>query len=283
MMMRITAVLLLLTWSRAFSPSPLRRILVSGNYGTLSDLAQTFKAYGKIEEIRLSSAGDDAFVTFVHSESALAALNHKCDRDLDISPSRLLAATNSATAERTSVQEWETLTNLAHQSNIVVQVSKAHLEQFEDYMKTYMNEKMKIVGSLDSTVSSTSLLFLQSLHGDLINDLYNDDYLIYNKLFPNLNHVVRGNLFNVAQQAWSILSSIKTSVIRLQVYPPTLQSNLATALEEFRLSEDISFSNTDYTHVVSVVGLTPEGNDDHGGLFLTGVSQPSSPLSKRRL
>ena len=86
---------------------------------------------------------------------------------------------------------------------------------------------------------------------------------------------------DVARQAWSDLEKLPSMpTVRFQVFPPTLQNALLAALEEFLPSTDIRISSDDYSHVYSVVRLVADGSDERGGVFMVGLAEPTSPLSK---
>lgn len=86
-MLQISYLLVIVTALSVSGFTPTKRILVAGNFGTIDNLAKQFRPYGKIEQISLHNKKQPtpyAFVTFLSSESAKAAILHEAS-DLQIS------------------------------------------------------------------------------------------------------------------------------------------------------------------------------------------------------
>ena len=276
MMQRLVTIILFLTRVSSFTPVN-KRIFVGGNFGTIDNLARMFRAYGRIEEIRLHE--DVAFVTFVAPESAEAALQHECP-EMKVKPSQPMELRQqSEVRKRRTVEQWEQLMFLAHNSNCVIQVPKIHLDGLRYYCSNHM-ERVEVVGALDTASNDVSMLYLKAEDATLADRLHDAAFVRYSKIYPSLDRIVRGSLMDVARQAWSDLEKLPSMpTVRFQVFPPTLQNALLAALEEFLPSTDIRISSDDYSHVYSVVRLVADGSDERGGVFMVGLAEPASPLS----
>ena len=121
-MLQRVAILLLFVQAYAFAPLG-NRIFVGGNFGTIDNLARMFRTYGRIEEIRVED--DFAFVTFVTPESAEAALRHE-NPEMEVRSSQSVGHLSSESPRR-SVEQWEEMMHIAHNSNFAIQVATKHL------------------------------------------------------------------------------------------------------------------------------------------------------------
>ena len=273
---RLLSALLLLTQACAFAPVN-NRIFVGGNFGTIDNLAKMFRAYGKIEEIRLHDSV--AFVTFVSAESAAAALRHNSS-EMNVKLSNATPMHN-AERQRRTVKEWEEMMRLAHEGNFAVQVSKDNLHGLRRYCSNHL-DGAEVIGSMDVTSNDAAMLYMKvDDYNAAIDFLYDKRVLHYDTIYPSIDGIVRGSILDVARRFWFELEKIPLQLsIRLQVFPPSMLDAVHAAMEEFRQSPDVRISSTSYSHVYSVVGITPHGSDDRGGVFMVGLAEPASPLSQ---
>lgn len=276
-MLRLSTVaLLLLARTCAFAPVN-NRVFVGGNFGSIDNLVRMFRAYGKIEEIRLQD--DVAFVTFVNAESAAAALQHQCSEvDVKISHATLL---HSVERQRRTVEDWEEMMRLAHAGNFAVQVPKNNLHGLRHYCSNHM-DGVEVIGSLDVALNDAAMLYMKVDDYNAAIDILHDTHALrYHKIYPSINGIVRGTILDVARRLWFELEKLPFQLsIRLQVFPPSLLDAVQAAVEEFRPSPGIRISSSSYSHVYSVVGITAYGSDERGGVFMVGLAEPASPLSK---
>lgn len=275
-MLQRLAVLLFLVRAYAFAPLN-NRIFVGGNFGTIDNLARMFRTYGRIEEIRVED--DFAFVTFVTAESADAALRHACP-EMEVRPSQPVSQLGIESCHRT-VEQWEEMMHIAHNSNFAIQVATKHLIGLQHYCNHHM-EGVKVSGVLDIAGNDLSMLYVKTEdHDSLVDKLYKASFLKYNEMYPLQNGILRGSILDLARQAWGHMEKFpKMSAVRAHIFPPTIKDAVLAGMEEFCVNSDIRLSSIDYTHVYSVVGLTANGSDDRGGVFMVGFSHLSSPLSK---
>ena len=275
-MHRFLTAVLLLTRTCAFAPVN-NRIFVGGNFGTIDNLARMFRAYGKIEEIRLHDSV--AFVTFVNADSAAAALRHKSS-EIDVKLSKAGPMHNSERQRRT-VEEWEEMMRLAHKGNFAVQVSKDNLHGLRSYCSNHL-DGAEVIGSLGVASNDAAMLYMKvDDYNAAIGILHDTSVLRYYKIYPSINGIVRGSILDVARRLWFELEKLPLQLsIRLQVFPPSLLDAVQAAIEEFRPSPDVRISSSSFSHVYSVVGITSCGSDERGGVFMVGLSKPESPLSR---
>lgn len=266
--------------SGVLSFSPIKnRIIIGGNFGTIDNIAKTFRPYGKIQEISLhGQAKPYAFVTFVRQEAAEAALQHECN-EIQISAANLEQRPGrndrDVGDEIADLKKWEDLMKLAHSSAAAMQVTDTKLQHAIDIIKSELGQN-QVAGVLDDTsdTGDTSILFLPG--SEEMRKV--SDSVPGCLAFPSLSLVVRGTVMDVSYQSWKLIqeNGVNPQSLRLQVYPPSLKDALISSMEEFRPydSNGISFSNTSKgsTHVVSVVQFTPRGEDNGGGVFKIGLS-----------
>lgn len=254
------------------------RIFVGGNFGTIDNLARLFRVYGKIEEIRLEDSV--AFVTFVNAESAAAALRHKSS-EMDVKLSHA-GSMHNAERQRRTVEEWEEMMRLAHRGNFAVHVPKDNLHGLRYYCNNHM-DGVEVIGALDVASNDAAILYMKvDDYNAAIDTLHDTPVLRYHKIYPSINGIVRGSILDVARRLWIELEKFPLQLdIRLQVFPPSLRDAVKAAIEEFRPSPGVRISSSSYSHVFSVVGITSCGSDERGGVFMVGLAEPASPLSKR--
>ena len=275
-MLRLLTAMLLLVRTYAFAPVN-NRIFVGGNFGTIDSLARMFRAYGKIEEIRLMD--DVAFVTFVDAASAEAALQHQFSEvDVKISHTTPL---HSVERQCRTVEEWEDIMRLVHAGNFAVQVQKINLHGLRHFCSNHM-DGVEVIGSLDVASNDAAMFYMKVDDYNAAIDILHDAHALrYHKIYPSIDGIVRGTILDVARRLWVELEKLpKQLSIRLQVFPPSLRDAVQAAIEEFRPSPDIRISSSSYSHVYSVVGITAYGSDERGGVFMVGLAEPNSPLSK---
>ena len=236
-----------------------------------------FREYGKIEEIRLQD--DVAFVTFVKPESAAAALQHKC-AEMDVVLSHLVPV-KSVERDRRTVEEWEDMMHIAHKSNFAIHVHHDNLRGLLYYCSNHL-EGAEVVGQLEAVSTQSTMLYMKVDDANKVLDTLHDARVLrYNRIYPSIDSTVRGSILDVARQLCNEIEKLpRHSRVRLQAFPSTLIDPLEAGLEEFRQSPDVQISESCYSHVYSVVGITAYGSDERGGVFLVGLSEPSSPLSK---
>jgi RNA recognition motif. (a.k.a. RRM, RBD, or RNP domain) len=251
------------------------RIFVGGNFGTIDNLVNLFRAYGRIEEVRLQE-DDIAFVTFVDPKSAVAAVQHS-HPELIIELS-VVAPNLDVGKDVHTLESWEKIMSIAHQSNFAIQVSAKHLDAMRHFCCNHL-EGSSFAGELWSVSNLVSMVFLKvSDHDDVVEQL-NNSKVYYNGFYPLLKKMVRGTPLDIANQFWmDVQQDPVTSSIQ-----PSLLNVVHTLIEEFRSSTDLAkISSKDCRHIYSVVRLAKHGSDDRGDVFLVGLSErkylPNSKL-----
>jgi hypothetical protein len=273
-------VLLLLKLISAFVPLN-NRIFVRGNFGTIDNLVNLFRGYGRIEEIRLQE-DDVAFVTFVDPESAAAAVHHS-HPELTIQLSFVAPSVNVGGRNVHTLAHWEKIMSIAHNSNFAIQVSEKHLDTMRNFCCEHLEGSI-FAGDLCSVSSLASMVYLKVTdHENIVERLQNAKRLEYNHIYPFLKKMVRGTSLDIANQFWMDIHQVpKTSSIHVEVFPPSLGNVVLTTIEEFRPSTDFTkISSEGYTYVYSIVRVARNGSDKRGDVFLVGLSECMSlPKSK---
>lgn len=190
-------------------------------------------------------------------------------------------------AQKLALETYNNRLQLATGSNVVLQVPKSRIERIVDFV--LQKEKFGLVdvlGSFETEVCRTvCLLFLKTDRPvELMKKLYEFPYVVSSL---SKVHLVNGDILqgnrdkDVVQEAFRHLQCLSQQntnekiLVRVQIFPPSLQKHILAAFEDDEQKLDrmrIFVTPTGTTHSLSVVQLTPDEGGGSPGLYMLGVS-----------
>ncbi|CAB9510689.1 FtsJ-like methyltransferase [Seminavis robusta] len=287
-------------------------------------LERDYGKVSQITVVKEDSSNPYAFVTFDRCEDAQTAIEHRTNTPLlyqNIKPStgnnnhddgtensKLQKKLGPGGVEK--AREFERRLALARSTTVVLQVHRSHDERICEFLADTggpdtaalppsvapTNLSVQIVRDPSSAVS------LLLLEGISIHQIV--DWLDYKLSFPltGLNKVysvdpdcvLSGGVSDILQHWTNIVLNLvnasdqdtddKEPILRMEVFPPTLQTEVLAELQRDAARNAKKYSSlcsrlspTQYTHSLTAVQLWSRDDcvDGRGGLYLTGLSEKS--------
>jgi 23S rRNA U2552 (ribose-2'-O)-methylase RlmE/FtsJ len=190
-------------------------------------------------------------------------------------------------AQHRALETYNHRLQFAKGSNVILQVPKSRIERIVDFV--LQKEKfgqVEVLGSFETEVCRTvCLLFLKTDRPvELMKKLYEFPFVVssLSKVHLVTGDILQGKLSNdvVHREAFRHLQCLSQQstnekiIVRVQIFPPSLQKHILAAFEADEEKLDrmrIFVSPTGTTHSLSVVQLTPDEKDGSAGLYMFGV------------
>lgn len=282
------------------------------------EIIKIFENYGKVIEVFFPERSNKsyAFVTFESSEATRQALEYFQSSSStttlfqQIRPAQLIRNQHKEKKqEKRAIVEWKQKFDLAVKSNVICQLHESHVERLIDFLKDSsaatdgdsestqsLLSEFHVVGSIPTTSKTVSLVFVHATFPAKFIDWFGLIWFlqpIVHRVF-SVDRYVRGTLeLNVVKDIHTMIgidTEDKSTTVRLQVFPPKLQTILLEAIEEHPDSSSIILSPTNSSCALCVIQLDDgPGPDSEGGLFGIGLSKVNtlgttiSNESKKRL